>query len=145
MTKLEKLAELLKDAPDEIFIQPHNVPDPDAIASSFGLQYLLGRKGINTVIVYENEVEKANSVKMLELFGIEMHLAQTVATLGEEDWTVLVDVQKDNSNVTDLVTDEVAVIDHHEYSGNKGYRFEDVRPEIGACSSIITEYFLKIP
>ena len=142
-TRLDKLAELLKDAPDEVFIQPHNVPDPDAIASSFGLQYLLKEKGIDAVIVYENEIEKANSVKMLELFGIELFLAGDVATLGEEDWTVLVDVQKDNSNVTDLVTDEVAVIDHHEYMGNKGYSFEDVRPDTGACSSIITEYFFE--
>jgi len=142
-TRLENLAQLLKNAPDEVFIQPHNVPDPDAIASCFGLQYLLKTRGVNAVIVYENEIEKANSVKMLELFSIEIHLAQTVATLGEEDWTVLVDVQKDNSNVTDLVTDEVAVIDHHEYSGSKGYKFEDVRPEIGACSTIIAEYFFE--
>lgn len=38
MTKLDRLVELLKEAPDEVFIQPHNVPDPDAIAASFGLQ-----------------------------------------------------------------------------------------------------------
>jgi nanoRNase/pAp phosphatase (c-di-AMP/oligoRNAs hydrolase) len=105
MTKLDQLAALLKKAPDEVFIQPHNVPDPDAIAASFGLQYLLSTRGIKTVIVYENEVEKANSLKMLELFGIEMMPASRVATMGEEDWTVLVDVQKFNSNVTDLITE----------------------------------------
>ncbi|MDR2185967.1 MAG: hypothetical protein LBO80_09955 [Treponema sp.] len=32
-TKLDKLAAVLQEAPDEIFIQPHNVPDPDAISS----------------------------------------------------------------------------------------------------------------
>ena len=144
MTKLDQLANLLKEAPDEVFIQPHNVPDPDAIASSFGLQYLLKTRGIETVIVYENEVEKANSLKMLELFGIEIRPAAEVATLGEEDWTVLVDVQKFNSNVTDLVTDEVACIDHHELNGKDGgCRFLDIRPECGACSSIITEYFIE--
>ncbi len=41
MTKLDQLVEILKEAPDEVFIQPHNVPDPDAIASSFGLKELL--------------------------------------------------------------------------------------------------------
>ena len=144
MTKLDQLANLLKKAPDEVFIQPHNVPDPDAIASSFGLQHLLKVRGIETVIVYENEVEKANSLKMLELFGIEIVPAAEVATLGEEDWTVLVDVQKFNSNVTDLVTDEVACIDHHELNGKDGgCLFVDIRPEAGACSSIITEYFIK--
>ena len=143
MTKLDQLVELLKKAPDEVFIQPHNVPDPDALASSFALQDLLKKKGLDAVIVYENEVEKANSLKMLELFGIDIHPASEVATLGEEDWTVLVDVQKGNSNVTDLVTDEVAVIDHHEYMGNNGYRFEDVRPDAGACSSILASYYFE--
>ncbi len=143
MTKLDELVELLKKAPDEVFIQPHNVPDPDAIAASFGLQYLLKIRGIDAQIVYENEIEKANSAKMLELFDIKLSLASDVATLGEEDWTVLVDVQKGNSNVIDLVTDEVAVIDHHEYMGNNGYKLEDVRPEVGACSTIISQYFIE--
>ena len=143
MTKLDQLAELLKKAPDEVFIQPHNVPDPDALASSFALQDLLKQKGVDAVIVYENEVEKANSLKMLELFGIDIFPASEVVTMGEEDWTVLVDVQKGNSNVTDLVTDEVAVIDHHEYMGNNGYRFEDVRPDVGACSSIMASYYFE--
>lgn len=144
MTKLDRLVELLKEAPDEVFIQPHNVPDPDAIAASFGLQELLRVRGLESVIVYENEVEKANSLKMLELFGIEIVPAASVATMGEEDWTVLVDVQKFNSNVTDLVTDEVACIDHHELNGkDQGCRFVDIRPEAGACSSIIAEYFVE--
>ena len=144
MTNLDQLVELLKQAPDEVFIQPHNVPDPDALASSFGLQYLLKQKGLESVIVYENEVEKANSLKMLEIFGIEIVPASMIATMGEEDWTVLVDVQKHNSNVTDLVTDEVACIDHHELNGKEsGCRFLDIRPELGACSTIIAEYFIE--
>ena len=141
--KIEQLADLLKDAPDEVFLQPHNVPDPDAIASCFGLQHLLGTRGVEAVIVYENEIEKANSLKMLNLFGIEMKPAGSVHTLGSEDWAVLVDVQKGNSNLTDLDTDEVACIDHHEYQGNKGYRFEDVRSKVGSCSAIIADYFFE--
>lgn len=141
MARIHELAELLKQAPDEVFIQPHNVPDPDAIASSFGLHELLAELGIDAPIVYEEEIEKANSLTMLNTFGIEMKHSADVITLGAEDWTVLVDVQKDNSNVTDLVTDEVACIDHHQYAGSKGYRFEDVRPQIGSCSAIIAEYY----
>ncbi|MBN2049107.1 MAG: DHH family phosphoesterase [Spirochaetales bacterium] len=143
MTKLDELAELLKKAPDEVFLQPHNVPDPDAIAASFGLQYLLKQRGIETVIVYENELEKANALKMLELFQIELTPAREASTLGEEDWAVLVDVQKGNSNVTDLATDEVAVIDHHEFLGDGGCAFVDIRPEVGACSTIISQYFFE--
>jgi nanoRNase/pAp phosphatase (c-di-AMP/oligoRNAs hydrolase) len=52
-------------------------------------------------------------------------------------------VQKGNSNVTDLPTDEVAVIDHHVYCPGSGCRFEDVRPEAGSCSAIIADYFFE--
>ncbi len=138
--RLDILCELLRQAPDEVFLQPHNVPDPDAIASALGLQYLLAQRGIESVIVYDREIEKANSLKMLEVFKGELVRAADAHTLGEEDWAVLVDVQKGGSNITDLDTDEVAVIDHHEYLGNKGYRFEDVRPWAGSCAAIIADY-----
>lgn len=142
-TRIDTLARLLADAPDEVFLQPHNVPDPDAIAASFGLRHLLHRRGVAAEIVYTDPMEKANALKMIELFGIPMYPAQDVATLGGEDWVVLVDVQKGNANVTDLATQEVAVIDHHEYGGDRGYRYADIRPDVGACASIIAEYFVE--
>ena len=143
-TKLDTLVEILKEAPDEVFIQPHNVPDPDAIASSLGMYYLLSQRGIKKLaIVYDQEIEKANSLKMLELFKVPLVRASDASTLGEEDWAVLVDAQKGNSNLTDLPTVEVAAIDHHEYKGNMGYRFEDIRPNVGSCSAIVAEWFFE--
>jgi nanoRNase/pAp phosphatase (c-di-AMP/oligoRNAs hydrolase) len=141
MARIHELVELLRTAPDEVFVQPHNVPDPDAIASSFALAKLLESLGVPNAIVYEHEIEKANSKQMLDAFSIDMRHSADVHSLGAEDWTVLVDVQKGNSNVTDLDTEEVACIDHHQYNGPQGYRFEDVRPDIGSCSAIIAEYY----
>ncbi|MDR1505850.1 MAG: DHH family phosphoesterase [Treponema sp.] len=143
-TKLDILVDLLKDAPDEVFIQPHNVPDPDAIASSLGIYYLLSLRGIQKLaIVYDQEIEKTNSLRMLDMFKVPMIPASQASTLGTEDWAVLVDAQKGNANITDLPTDEVAAIDHHEYRGTNGYRFEDIRPEVGSCSAIVAEYFFE--
>jgi len=143
-TKLDKLVEILKEAPDETFIQPHNVPDPDAIASSLGLYYLLSLRGIKKLaIVYDQEIEKANSKKMLEMFKVPIIHASQAHTLGTEDWAVLIDTQKGNANTTDLPTDEVAVIDHHEFIGDMGYRFMDIRPGVGSCSAIIADWFFE--
>ena len=143
-TKLDILVDILKDAPDEVFIQPHNVPDPDAIASSLGMYHLLSQRGIQKLaIVYDQEIEKANSLHMLEMFNVPIIRSADAHTLGSEDWAVLIDAQKGNANITDLATDEVAVIDHHEYKGNMGYRFEDVRPEVGSCSAIIADWFFE--
>jgi len=143
-TKLDRLVEILKEAPDEVFIQPHNVPDPDAIASSLGMYYLLSQRGIKKLaIVYDQEIEKANSLKMLEMFNVPVIQAAKASTLGAEDWAVLIDAQKGNANITDLPTEEVAVIDHHEFCGDMGYRFIDVRPEAGSCSAIIADWFFE--
>jgi len=143
-TKLDILVDILKEAPDEVFIQPHNVPDPDAIASSLGMYYLLSYRGIKKLaIVYDQEIEKANSLKMLELFNVPIIKSADALTLGTEDWAVLIDAQKGNANLTDLPTDEIAAIDHHEFSGDKGYRFMDIRPEVGSCSAIIAEWFFE--
>lgn len=142
MNRLEALVDLLKQAPDEVFIQPHNVPDPDAIAACAGLRFGLSELGIDAPIVFDHAAEKANSLKMLELFNIDMAQASAVASMGGEDWTVLVDAQKGNANLTDLVTEEVAAIDHHELRDGETYRYSDIRPEIGSCSSMIAEYLL---
>jgi nanoRNase/pAp phosphatase (c-di-AMP/oligoRNAs hydrolase) len=108
------------------------------------MYYLLSQRGIQKLaIVYDQEIEKANSLKMLELFNVPIIRASEASTLGSEDWAVLVDAQKGNANITDLPTEEVAAIDHHEYKGNMGYRFEDIRPEVGSCSAIISEWFFE--
>ena len=143
-TKLDILVDILKEAPDEVFIQPHNVPDPDAIASSLGMYYLLDQRGIQKLaIVYDQEIEKANSLKMLEMFNVPIIKAANALTLGTEDWAVLIDAQKGNANITDLPTDEVAAIDHHEFKGDMGYRFMDIRPDVGSCSAIIADWFFE--
>jgi nanoRNase/pAp phosphatase (c-di-AMP/oligoRNAs hydrolase) len=141
--KLNRLVEILKSAPNNIYIQPHNVPDPDAISSCFGIHYLLKEKGIKSQICYEHSIEKANSLKMLDIFGIDMKLAKNIKNLDCKDYIILIDVQTGNSNITNLIGKKVAVIDHHEYTENKDYLFEDIRPHVGACASIITEYYYE--
>ncbi len=142
-TQLDKLIALLSSAPDEVFIQTHDVPDPDAIGAAFGLQYLLKQKGITAQIVYNRDIEKADTAKMIEIFSIPIRHYSHIATLGAEDWTVLIDAQKGNANLLDLPTDEVACIDHHEHKQDVQYKFEDIRSELGACSTIIAEYYFE--
>ena len=67
MNPLE-LVELLKG--HRVFIQTHNFPDPDAIASGFGLQYFLGVHGVVSDICYDGKIDKLSTKKMFEVFGI---------------------------------------------------------------------------
>ncbi len=142
-TRIETLASILRKAPGSVFIQPHDVPDPDAIASAFGLRQLLARRGVEATIVYGREYQKIDTRRMVELLGIELSRAADVASIDSEAWLVLVDGQKGNANIGDLHCREVASIDHHELRSDASYLYSDIRPELGSCSAMIAEYYFE--
>ncbi len=125
----------------KIFIQPHNIPDPDAIASSFGLKSYFATKGIESEIIYVDSIEKTNSKTMVEIFDIDMTLKESTSQFLEEDFIILIDTQLSHSNVTNLKADNMGVIDHHKFMGTENYSFMDIRPDLGACSTIVASYY----
>ncbi len=138
MKELKKMIEILSEG--NVYIQMHNYPDPDAIASAFGLQHLLSHYQIPSTICYDGTAEKLSAQVMLNNFGIEMKQISELMDMTEQDKIVTVDSQKYNSNLTDLIGDEVACIDHHPTMIPCEYCYKDVRI-VGACSSLIAEYF----
>ena len=96
-----------------VYIQTHNFPDPDAIASAFGLQQFLHFHGIQATLCYDGKIDRLSAKKMLDTFGITMYSKNDISDMEGKDLIVLIDSQKLNKNVTDLVGDEVACIDHH--------------------------------
>lgn len=141
MNKLQKLISKLKT--EHVFIQTHNFPDPDAISSAFGLQYLLELYGISSTICYKGKVDRCNTRKMMEMFGIS---ATNVDKLGDTikgSTIILIDAQKNNGNTYDLECDEVISIDHHPIFENAEYIYSDIRMGVGACASIIASYFIE--
>ena len=139
MTKLDELVSVLGGK--NVVIQTHNFPDPDAIASAFGLQYLLKTRDIDTRIVYFGKFDKVTFKLLTEHLGIEAINADGYEG-NEEDYVINVDGQKFNANFTDLIGHEIACIDHHPWVTNYEYAFTDHRI-LGACSTIITDYFTE--
>ena len=142
MTKLDELLEQIYRK--HVYIQTHNFPDPDAIASAYGLQQLLKYRGIEADICYKGKIDRYNTDKLREIMGIELlDVDKLSSVLEEEDEVILVDAQKGNSNIIDITGDEIICIDHHPLNEKFDYRFSDIRPEIGACASIIASYFFE--
>lgn len=135
------LVDHLKDA-RKVYIQPHNIPDPDAIASSFAMQQFLLLHHIDTEIVYVDVIEKANSKQMLDMFGIQMSIRSKDQQIPDDCYLLLVDTQLGGSNIDCLGSNHVMVVDHHQDIQSGPYAFSDIRPEIGACSTIIASYFV---
>ena len=121
----KKLLEILRG--HRIWIQTHNFPDPDAIASAYGLQYFLDYFGIPSKICYNGNVDKISVSKMISTFQIEMSPIDEVQ-IRTDDYVVLVDGQKYNANLTDIPGIEVAVIDHHKTVKSCEYFDRSVHP-----------------
>lgn len=145
MKKILELIKLLNG--HNVYIQTHNFPDPDALASAYGLQYLLKQFDIDSKIVFDGTLSKLSGIRMVDYFDIEIFNANDFKDMNKNDYIVIIDAQKYNKNCTDLPGDEVACIDHHPTVIDVEYKYKDVRM-VGACSSIIAEYFIdagKVP
>lgn len=128
---------------EKIYIQTHNFPDPDAISSAFGLQKLLEKKGIQATICYKGKIDRSSLEKMIEHLNIELVNLDDIKEMSKEDEVILVDSQKANGNVSEVSGTNIICIDHHPIFEKTEYRFSDIRPEIGACASIIASYYVE--
>ena len=126
-----------------VFLQTHNFPDHDAVASVFALQALLAAEGIPAELIYDGELQRDSLRQMIAELGIAIRPQAEVART-DDDEIIVVDGCKGNKNVTDLVGTEIAVIDHHQVAAPDDVPFVDIRPEVGACSTIVHSYFEEL-
>ena len=127
-----------------VYIQTHNFPDPDAIASGFGLQRLFKHFDVDSTVCYVGKIDRLNTKKMTELCGIEILSKEEIAgDMTEDDWIICVDSQKNAGNIEDLIGDEIACIDHHPFVDNGEMFFREVT-KVGSCATIIARYFKEL-
>lgn len=136
--KPQSLIELVKG--HKTYIQTHNFPDPDALASALGLQAFLRLHGIDTTLCFDGKIDKLSTRRMIHTFEIQILSKEETHQMCETDYIIAVDAQKYNSNITDFVGSEVACIDHHPTFTDCEYAYKDIRIT-GACSSIIASYY----
>ncbi|MCP4130150.1 MAG: recombinase RecJ [bacterium] len=142
MNIIQQIVEYVKDE-EYIYIQTHNFPDHDSVASAVGLQYLLQQFGVNSHLIYEGDIQRDSLVEMIDTLEIDIQHNEN-HELEEDHMIVIVDGCKGNKNVTDLIGDEIAVIDHHNVIATEDVRFTDIRPEYGACSSLIYDLYKEM-
>lgn len=124
-----------------VYIQTHNFPDPDAIASAYGLRKLLEHYGIPSRIIYNGRIDKLSTTKMIDVFEIELIAYDEIASeLREDDYIICVDSQKNGGNILDVKGEEIAAIDHHPTFVHVDYKYFDQRI-VGACATIIAGYY----
>ncbi len=142
--QLELLLESAGGGAETLLIFPHNDPDPDAIASAVALQYLLDQTlGLQADIAYRGIIGRAENRALVRYLDYPLQaLADT--DLNQARPIALVDTQPGaGNNAWSPGARVVVVIDHHPWrraSRTAAVGFADVRPEVGASSTILVEY-----
>ncbi len=125
---------------NRIFIQSHNFPDPDSVASAYALSHLLSLYQLNTNIVYYGIVERTILNKMIKHLNIPIYPVEHY-NFEPDDNVIIVDGCKGDLNVKDLPCNNIGMIDHHQHKQIKKLPFVDIRPDYGSTATIIFEYY----
>ena len=115
--------------------------DPDAIASAMAIKRILWRKVTEVTIAYFNRISRPDNLALIEYTESGLIFLEAVK---KEEFKrfVVVDSQPDHNEVfSHFVFD--AIIDHHPLSHDKA-AYADIRPNYGACSTIMTDYLRSL-
>ena len=126
----------------KIIIQPHDNPDPDALASAYGLYVYFKSFDIDVKIVYSGRstIQKSNLVLLIEECEIPIEYVEKDTDFGEA-LLITVDCQHGEGNVSNLNAKRVAIIDHHQGVGVGDYK--EMAPYLGSCSTLVWNMMMK--
>lgn len=149
-SRLRKLVQAVRGA-DDVVILGHTNPDPDAIASAVAMQVLLEQHvNLSSRILYKGIIGRAENHALVRYLGHPME-RMLVSDLRAASCIILIDTQPGTGNNALSNQEDIkarVVVDHHPWSTENIEAFHvDVRPEIGAVSTMLVEYFhaAKIP
>lgn len=139
--RLERLLDAVSGVHD-LLILPHNDPDPDSIASAVALRRLLAdRSGVESRIAYRGIIGRAENRALVRYLG------RPLRRLNDEDLiplppVALIDTQPGaGNNALPAGSAPLVVLDHHPPRlATATTAFADIRPELGATSTILTQY-----
>ncbi len=124
------------DKEDEVLVCIN--ADPDALACALAIKRLLRYRVKSVLIAHPNEIRRLNNVSMVERLKIPLERLGNVK-VQEYSKKVLVDSQPSHLPVFEKIEFD-AIIDHHPVTGEYPDSFVDIRPQYGACSTMLIEY-----
>jgi nanoRNase/pAp phosphatase (c-di-AMP/oligoRNAs hydrolase) len=112
-----------------------NDPDPDGMASALGIRTLLHRAEDEAPVISLGEVTRPENQRLAELLNLPV-VRVSESELNGFRRVIAVDTQP--APVASKT--RYAVIDHHPVRSGYSADFVDIRPEIGAAATMITQY-----
>jgi len=127
---------------DEVAVVMHPKPDPDAMASAIAVQRIAEAAGTESTVQYPGEIRHPENRAFLTVLDLDLDHIETVEDVAA-DAVVLVDHHEPRGFDGAATLEPYAVVDHHPGSAGAA-PFSDVRPDYGACASIVTEYLEEL-
>ncbi len=128
----------------EILILLHDDPDPDAVGSGVALRFLLQeRLGLKGRLAHRGVIGRAENRALVDYLQPQLEVIADGETARRRpgEAVALLDTQPGAGNSPAPAGFEVdVVLDHHGLREEEVGRFRDVRPWIGATSTILTQY-----
>jgi len=137
------LRRTLRNIDGTLGIFSHDNPDPDAIASGVGLRELARAVGVEATVCYFGEISHQENRAFVNLLDLELNHHEA-AGFDAETYDAYALVDHTRPGVNDQLPADLPieiVIDHHPEREPVEVRFEDRRPELGATSTMIADYY----
>ncbi len=124
-----------------LLILTHKNPDPDSIASAIALKTLAEKWGVSSDIAYGGNIGYDKNKAMVNALGINLIDIEKI-NIDNYCCIALVDCSSTQQLPTELSKINI-IIDHHNTSDLTA-EYMDIRPDVGATASILTQYFMEL-
>jgi nanoRNase/pAp phosphatase (c-di-AMP/oligoRNAs hydrolase) len=142
---LKRLGSIIGEADKTIAIVVQDNPDPDAIASAMSLKRIIEKMGKAADIIYGGKIGYEENKALINLLEIEAVPIVKIKDIGSYSKVALIEASLpgENNSLPKGVRPDI-IIDHHPYDPAKiSADYIDIRPELGATSTIMTEYLTE--
>ncbi len=129
---------------DQITIQCHDNPDADTLASGYGLYCYFKSRGKTVRMVYggKYKIQKSNLRLMVDKLKLPIEYIENPKECKVEGVLITVDCQYGSGNVTCLLAETVAVIDHHQLD-REPLPMCIINPNLGSCATLVWKLLLE--
>ena len=139
-----RLLATLRELSGPLLVVAHDNPDPDAIASAIGLARVADVVGVPADPCYGGEIAHQENRAMVNLLDLSLSTFDGI-DLDDYDGVALVDHSRAGINDSLPEGHPVdVVVDHHPPRGPVAGSFVDIRPDVGATSTLIEEYLSRL-
>jgi nanoRNase/pAp phosphatase (c-di-AMP/oligoRNAs hydrolase) len=143
--RIHRLYRVLRSIDGRLAVVMHDNPDPDAIASALALCRIAESAGVSADACYYGEISHQENRALVNLLNLDLVELDDEAALDEYAGVALVDHSR--PGVNDGLPEDTDIdiaIDHHPPRAPVEARFLDLRRNIGATSTLLTDYLSRL-